>query len=829
MSIIYSYPTSQPTVDDLLIGTDVADDNATKSFTVQSLVSLINAEAGSGTVTGITISTDSFLTAVETSQPGAPAITYTIGLTATGTPSATTFLRGDNQWVVPTVSAGIGVTNNNNPITSDVSNFDFTGAGVTLSSNAQGDVVLNIPGATNAVESIIAGNGIGLSDTTGDVVVTNTGITGLVNGGGISILQDSNGLATLSITGQAQGTVTSVTAGSGLSLLSGTTVLNPQIGLDYTGADTYITQPAAAVPLVADLIPFHSVTGDTVNKVTFGDIQASTLALVNTSITAANADAITNTYDKSQQGAAPNDRTIGAPPAVQIVTLSAQEYTDLGNETPSGIVNNFIYLTTAAAVTPNTVNFTVTDGITNTGACSYTITTTLNGSPFGGSNSSVTGAPGTQYTLRSTVSGFGTCSFSAGTVQTITNTIPTTPSPASVTQVVSGTLSAPAAPGTSTASLASIDSTTSWNPGAASTPGDYTITSNTQSGTNGNPYQGTGFNLSASVSNAAEWNLTGLSSSYSPPSGTFGSVNNVAGTLFGSIVKHNYPVAWNITGGYGSYVLDSDYSISLTSNIPGASNTISGSGSIDYNANANAANMTVNVTTVAGLNFTPGATMYAESAVTGSGVTLTIPLTGSISAGAGTVAMTVGSNAISGGTENTDYTMSYTYAIDGATTPGTYNLGFLQPVNVGSNIVFTATATISASGKTINCGTSAVVGIGNLTMPSAGGAQTLSMGITGAIGTNRFPISVANIGGGAPGTAGSACNQSTIVGYTTSDLSSTGLSVGDVVYASICGTASGFFKPASTLSWYKASISPNSSNGAVRFGANGAVVQTGLC
>jgi hypothetical protein len=782
MSIIYSYPTSQPTVDDLLIGTDVADDNATKSFTVQSLVSLINAEAGSGTLTSVTISTDAFLTAI--GNPTGPAVAYTIGLAATGTPSATTFLRGDNQWVVPTVSAGIGVTNNNNPITSDVSNFDFTGAGVTLSSNAQGDVVLNIPGATNAVESIIAGNGISLSSTTGDVVVTNAGITGLVNGGGISISQDSNGLATLSITGQAQGTVTSVTAGSGLSLLSGTTVLNPQIGLDYTGADTYITQPAAAVPLVADLIPFHSVTGDTVNKVTFGDIQASTLALVNTSITAANADAITNTYDKSQQGAAPNDRTIGAPPAVQIVTLSAQEYTDLGNETPSGIVNNFIYLTTAAAVTPNTVNFTVTDGITNTGACSYTITTTLNGSPFGGSNSSVTGAPGTQYTLRSTVSGFGTCSFSAGTVQTIIDTIPTTPSPASVAQVVSGTLSAPATPGTSTASLASIDSTTSWNPGAAATPGDYTITSNTQSGTNGNPYQGTGFNLSASVSNAAEWNLTGLSSSYSPSSGTFGSVNNVVGTLFGSIVKHNYLVAWNITGGYGSYVLDSDYFVQLNSNIPSSSsNTISGSGSIDYNASARA----------------------------------------------GTVAMTVGTNTISGGTENTDYTMSYTYAIDGATPPGTYNLGFAQPVNVGSNIVFSATATISSSGKTINCGTVAAVGSGNLTMPSAGGAQTLSIGISGAIGTNRFPISVANIGGGAPGSAYSACSQSTITGYTTSDLSSTGLSVGDVVYSSICGTNPAVFKPASTVSWYRASISPNSANGAVTFGSGGAVTSTGLC
>jgi hypothetical protein len=95
MSIIYSYPTTQPTVDDLLIGTDVGDDNATKSFTVQSLVSLINAQSGSGTLTSVTISTDAFITAV--GNPTGPAVAYTIGLSATGTPSATTFLRGDNQ------------------------------------------------------------------------------------------------------------------------------------------------------------------------------------------------------------------------------------------------------------------------------------------------------------------------------------------------------------------------------------------------------------------------------------------------------------------------------------------------------------------------------------------------------------------------------------------------------------------------------------------------------------------------------------------------------------------------------------------------------------
>ena len=101
MSIIYSYPTSQPTLQDLLIGTDVADENATKSFSVQSLVSLINASQGNGIITDVTISTsDVFLTAVKTSGIGDPAITYNVGLTSLPTAGleTTQFLRGDNTW-----------------------------------------------------------------------------------------------------------------------------------------------------------------------------------------------------------------------------------------------------------------------------------------------------------------------------------------------------------------------------------------------------------------------------------------------------------------------------------------------------------------------------------------------------------------------------------------------------------------------------------------------------------------------------------------------------------------------------------------------------------
>ena len=99
MSIIYSYPTSQPTLQDLLIGTDVADENATKSFSVQSLVSLINASQGNGIITDVTISTsDVFLTASKTSGTGEQSITNNVGLSSRPTAwlQNTQFLRGDN-------------------------------------------------------------------------------------------------------------------------------------------------------------------------------------------------------------------------------------------------------------------------------------------------------------------------------------------------------------------------------------------------------------------------------------------------------------------------------------------------------------------------------------------------------------------------------------------------------------------------------------------------------------------------------------------------------------------------------------------------------------
>ena len=377
MSIIYSYPTTSPTLDDLLIGTDVGEDNATKSFTVQSLVSLINAAQNNGILTSVTISTDAFLTAV--GNPTGPAVAYTIGLAATGTPSATTFLRGDNQWVVPTVSAGISVSQDNITVTNDVQGFNFTGI-VSVSDGGDGLINVNVDPSVGLVTSVSPGLGIEILSTTGDVTVTNTGILSIAQGNGI-LATTANGITTISTTGQSSGTVISVQPGLGLQLEgTGTVSVNPTIGLNYSGTGNFINSiPAgsAATALPADTILFEQETSGDIKSTTWGELQATTLSLVNTEITTADERNVKNSTDNGATVARVNN----------IVTLLQSEYDAVGFVK----VANTLYLTKAgAASTTFTKQHIITDGVINPLSATYTITSTV---PNG---TSVTRAENTQ-------------------------------------------------------------------------------------------------------------------------------------------------------------------------------------------------------------------------------------------------------------------------------------------------------------------------------------------------------------------------------------------------------------------------------------------------
>ena len=562
MAIIYSYPTIQPTVYDLIIGTDVNDDNATKSFTVQSLVSLINAAAGSGTVTSIDIATDEFL--IASGGPVVDSGVITLGLTATGTPSATTFLRGDNQWVVPTVSSGIGVYNNNILVTSDLSSANFTGGGVSTSSDVDGNVTITIAGATNAVESINAGSGIGLNSTTGNVIVTNTGITGLVAGGGISITTNTAGQATLTVPPSAGGTVTSVAASYGLSLYgAGTETVNPAIGLNYgtvfgnINTTNYINTVDGYITDEDSLIPHYTQAAGSVYQTRLGDIPTSALTNVETSIADSSADSVKNN----------TDLLTSVNKVLNVITLTDAEYTAIG---AGNYAAGTLYLTTVTSQPQNTVNFTInTSAINATGSCGFTQSTTVNGSVV--NPIAVTGSVGSQYTVATTITPTGTnCSISGGVAtQTLTGTIPATPTPAAVTQTLAArTISAPASPG-------NVDDTLTVDTSNISGTQFTTNAPRVVNGTQGDPFNTSAFGLTATANANYEFSggVTNLSiptnGTYNQSSSTYGS-NSTIGTFNATTLSlKSYPVSYTvnpqITGGA--------YNLTITS----TSNTFSGS------------------------------------------------------------------------------------------------------------------------------------------------------------------------------------------------------------------------------------------------------------
>ena len=104
MAIIYSYPSATPTTSDVVIGTLLSDDsgeNPTKSFSIADIIGLVPAAGTGGTVTSVGLAnTDGFLTIGNSPITTAGNISIDL-FTSGGTPSATTFYRGDGQWATP--------------------------------------------------------------------------------------------------------------------------------------------------------------------------------------------------------------------------------------------------------------------------------------------------------------------------------------------------------------------------------------------------------------------------------------------------------------------------------------------------------------------------------------------------------------------------------------------------------------------------------------------------------------------------------------------------------------------------------------------------------
>ena len=735
MSIIYSYPTSQPTVDDLLIGTDVNDENATKSFTVQSLVSLINAANGSGTVTSVQIATDAFLSAI--GGPIVDAGVITIGLTATGSPSASTFLRGDNQWVTPTVSCGISIFDENSLLTSDVSSINFVGAGVTSSSDSLGNTTVNILGPISTVDTVSAGTGISVNQTTGDIVVTNAGVTSIVAGTNITLTGGTTtGQVTINSTGGGgAGSVTIVQPGTGLVLEAGSTTSDPTIGIDYAGDSTYITVASSATIDSTDSINFQDGTAG-VRKTTLADIPATALTLVNTAITQSVADVVKNNTDTYT--------SVGD--VDQVITLTDAEYTAIATKD-----GNTLYLTTTTAAASFTKTLVIdATGITGT---EYTLT----GNVAGDTQS---GASGSNYAFSTGISLTNGYQWASG-APTITQAQGQFTSTGNVTtNLGTGTIEAIPA-GTGSALVTIIDNLTKENGAVSGTNYQIAATTNPLSGTAPFTYTSSNFGVAASIIGlAAEWEVISPVYSYSPTSGTVqsGQTAPVTCTVSGTVRKKNYTLTYNIIDSNSNGTRNVDYTISnVTTGQPftgvGAPLTET-TGPVPYGT---AYNFNTNFSNVSG----------SGTSTTVNSRTLANPITGNITANV-TLSNTI---------------VSTTSATSGTVVLSTTNQ-IVSPDGSGTGTGYTATPQYSIGSGSTNWQTyTSIITQSNGTPVNFRYVFTSSSGYTNQTGPTFSAITPITINNGAQTAtttlSGTVIEQLTLVQFATSTLGSAALACSD--------------------------------------------------
>ena len=111
-------------------------------------------------------------------------ITITAQFSATGSPTASNFLRGDNVWAVP---AGGGTVTSVN-----------SGTGISVDNADPDNPIINNTG----VLSNIAGTGISISSATGNSTITNTGVHSLIAGSNVTLSPASGvGDVTVSVGG----------------------------------------------------------------------------------------------------------------------------------------------------------------------------------------------------------------------------------------------------------------------------------------------------------------------------------------------------------------------------------------------------------------------------------------------------------------------------------------------------------------------------------------------------------------------------------------------------------------------------------------------------
>jgi len=156
------------------------------SITVNAQGIITAASNGSATlgVTSFTNTNGTFISAGTENSSATGAVTMgTIDLSASGSPGATTFLRGDNVWATPAgayTSWSLEADSGSAQDITDGERVDFTG-GTGISTAVASGTPNTLTITNTGVTSAVAGSNISVSSATGAVTIAYTGGTGTMS------------------------------------------------------------------------------------------------------------------------------------------------------------------------------------------------------------------------------------------------------------------------------------------------------------------------------------------------------------------------------------------------------------------------------------------------------------------------------------------------------------------------------------------------------------------------------------------------------------------------------------------------------------------------
>jgi hypothetical protein len=292
---ILAAPVALPVGADTLWFSDATDNTIKKA-----LLSTFPGFGADGTVTNVTGANSTFVSTAVATGTTTPVITAS--LSATGTPSATTFLRGDNTWATASNYTGwiLGATSGAaETISSGEQVYFQEGTGITTTvSNSLGVNYISI--VNTGVIQVSAGSNITITGTNANRIISSTdqyqgtvtSIT-LAAGSGTGTAITSSGTFTFaggtgittSVTGTTvtinatnAGTVTSITAGTGLT--GGTITSTGTIAVNYTGAGNIVNSAPTSVTAVGgDSFLIHDSSSGNAAKAQISLLSLSQLGL----------------------------------------------------------------------------------------------------------------------------------------------------------------------------------------------------------------------------------------------------------------------------------------------------------------------------------------------------------------------------------------------------------------------------------------------------------------------------------------------------------------------------------------------------------------------